>query len=1076
MRKGLVLLLATALGVAGTPVRKGADVWQGVIPPLRTFSIQDGPTNMTVYFVTEDRAGRLWVGTQEGSALYNGKSWIPLSLPKESASQFIRCLAETPDGSRWFGTEGAGLWRLLEGRWSQFQPSNGFPSNTVNFLTETSDGRGGWILWASTATGGIARFDGKAWTTTNIASGLPSNATWKVRELANPDGTKTLWAVTTKGFATFQQGRWLALGAGEGWPEGEANDIAQVLRPGQPREYWLSFWGKGLFRGDGKSWENFLPERGNFPSAFPVQLLVRTDQHGAPMVWASTYDKGLAWLSEGGWRYLDTHRGLPANGVYFIHAPSIGRPTVWLGMRGGGLAGLDLGGWYHAGLGTGLPANEIHAFAETLEPERGHTLWVGTSEGLAHWEQGRWAVDTTREGLPSAHITSLLAMNTKSGHELWAGTMKGLARRSSAGRWETVFQTMGLKDPRILCLQEGLDEKGTRVVWAGTEKGLLRFGPGGQSFFTKEDGLPDNRVFSLCRTLEPGGGESLWVGTRGGGIGRLRGGKWTHYQEAQGLKNLSVFCFRETRSADGKRWLWAGTFGGGVVRLSLDDPGATRWEAFTTDTLPGLPSNVVVRIEVDANGRLYFATQRGVARVSFQNPLTPSRPEKVQTFTTGDGLSSVACNYGASIIDHAGRVWVSTHLGAAVLNPALELPPPYLPSLILDQASVQGRPIHLDPKGIVLGHRDNQLTFEVSLPSFYREEEILYRSQLQGLEPQPSAWSTTARREMAAIPAGTYTLRLEAQDHLGRLAQPLAFPIQVRPAPWRSLWARAAYAVIIGGGLALSYRLRTSLLRNRNLELEARIRHATLELQDKNRALEHLNEEKNQFMGIAAHDLKNPLNAVVLASQQIAMGDMEPEEQLHFARMIEKAARQMADLIKNMLDVNRMDTGQMQLNIKPVVLSDLVAETCEAYLSLAQAKRQRLIVEAGRNVMALGDRLHLRDVLENFLSNAIKFTPPGPPARDIVVRAFVDGERSILEVEDGGPGFTEQDRKKLFGRFERLSARPTGGEGSSGLGLSIVKRLVEAMGGTITLESEPGRGATFRVCRPQPPPPSAPPV
>lgn len=1072
MRSALLLIVLAVFGNGGAPPPGSReDVWRALAPPLRTFGAQEGPPNNTVYTITEDRAGRLWVGTQDGAALYNGRTWTPMALPKESASQFIRALAETPDGARWFGTEGAGLWRLHEGKWQQFKVANGFPSNTVNFLTEVDDGQGGWVLWAATATGGVARWDGSAWTVFDLQRGLPSLAVWKVRELRFPNGSRELWATTTKGFAQFDGERWHAFGPSQGWPEGEGNDIAVGTDAEGRPEFWLSIWGKGMCRGTPGSWEILSPDRGTFPSAFPVQCLIQPNPKGRPLVWASTYDRGIAWLADGVWRQMDTRRGLPADGVYFAHAPKTGRPTLWVGMRGGGLAGLDLGGWYHAGVDTGLPSQEIHAFAETPGPNDGTTFWIGTSAGLARWEQGAWRVDTTRQGLPNDHITSLLAFQGPRGPEFYAGTMRGLARRTAAGRWETLFKTQGLQDQRILCLQEGRDEQGRPVVWAGTEKGLLRHGPDGQTFFAVKDGLPDARVFSLGRTVDPDGTESLWVGTRGGGIGRLRKGAWTHYQEPEGLRNLSVFCFREATTRDGRRWLWAGTFGGGLVRFPLDTPDARQWESFWTENLPGLPSNVIVRIEADAQGHLYLATQRGVARLSFQHPSLPARPSRVESFSHSDGLPSVACNYGASIIDHHGRVWVATNRGAAALDPVLELPPPDLPALILHSATVRGRPVTLNPAGTVLGHRDNQLAFEMSLPLFYREDEVRYRSQLKGLEDEPTPWSTTVRRELAVLPPGHYVLRLEARDSLGRMATPLEFPITLRPTPWRSGWAITLYVLLLGGLLLLVYHVRTRLLRQRNLLLEARVQEATLALNEQNRALEHLNEEKNQFMGIAAHDLKNPLNAVVLASQQIAMGDMDPDELNHFARMIERAARQMAELIKNMLDVNRMDTGQMQLTIGPVDLSDLVAEVAEAFASQALAKRHRLKVEAGRGIGALADPLHLRDVLENFVSNAIKFMPPGPPIRNVTLRAFHEGGRAVVEVSDEGPGFTAADKAKVFGRFERLSAKPTGGEGSTGLGLSIVKRLVEAMDGTITLESEPGQGATFRITLPEPPAP-----
>jgi two-component system sensor histidine kinase/response regulator len=131
---------------------------------------------------------------------------------------------------------------------------------------------------------------------------------------------------------------------------------------------------------------------------------------------------------------------------------------------------------------------------------------------------------------------------------------------------------------------------------------------------------------------------------------------------------------------------------------------------------------------------------------------------------------------------------------------------------------------------------------------------------------------------------------------------------------------------------------------------------------------------------------------------------------------------------------------------------------------MARAKAIRIELEVpGEGLPALADATHLREILENLISNAIKFTPPGPPERHLWIRARREATMAILEVQDQGPGFTDQDKLKAFESFARLSARPTGGEDSTGLGLSIVKRLVEAMGGTVVLASVAGEGATFRI-------------
>jgi signal transduction histidine kinase len=813
-------------------------------------------------------------------------------------------------------------------------------------------------------------------------------------------------------------------------------------------------------------WSAFNPSGGGFPSFFPITSLLIPDRQGTPVLWVCTYDRGLGWYDGHQWRFLDSRKGLPANGIYSLFTPRRGKPTLWMGMRGGGLVSLDLTGWYNLDQQMGLPSNEIHGFAETPNGTGGRTLWIATNEGLAHWERGAWKVENARTGLPHDHVACLLASQGPAGPEIWAGTLKGLAVWNGRG-WRTLFKTQGLQDQRVLSLLE-TREGGERVIWAGTDKGLLRLTSQGQQQFTQENGLPAAQIYSLASTLDADGGQSLWVGTRGHGIGRLKGGRWTQYAEAEGLTNLSVFCLKEIRGQDGRRWLWAGSFGGGAARLPLDASTPQRFETFTVQSLPGLPSNVVVRIEPDAQGRVYLITQRGVARLSFLDPAHPERPSKVESFRGGDGLPPLSTNYGASFLDHEGRLWVASNRGAAVLDPRLEAPPPELPQLVLERVTVGGQPRDLDPRGTVLSHRENRITFELALPTFYREEETRYRTQIQGLEPEPTAWSRKGARDFLSLPAGRFVLHLEAKDHLGRVSQ-LSFPITIRHAPWRSPWAYALYLLAATGLFLLFYRIRTRLLRVRNILLESRVRAATAELQSKNLALQRLNEEQEHFLGIAAHDLRNPLNAIVLIAQQIAEEDLDRKDLTHFAGIIERASRQMASLIEKLLGLNRLETGRMPNH--PVAL-DLVrqaGEVCGVFQLQAGKKGLRVVVESAGPVLVHVDPSHLRDVLENLVGNAIKFTQPGPPERVVTIRATCLGEQRILEVEDQGPGFTEEDLEKVFGRFVRLSAVPTAGEGSSGLGLSIVKRLVEEMGGELQLESKAGQGALFRIFLPGPP-------
>jgi two-component system sensor histidine kinase/response regulator len=255
-------------------------------------------------------------------------------------------------------------------------------------------------------------------------------------------------------------------------------------------------------------------------------------------------------------------------------------------------------------------------------------------------------------------------------------------------------------------------------------------------------------------------------------------------------------------------------------------------------------------------------------------------------------------------------------------------------------------------------------------------------------------------------------------------------------------------------------------------ELLARVR-THLELKHARERLREMNEEKNEFMGIVAHDLRNPLGAVTGYSEMVVeeMESLKPApgeeftrsvgEATQFAVRIRDVSRRMTEMVQNLLDANRIERGEMKLNLAPTEMSALVASVVETQRPRAQAKQQTLQFESDASpINAVVDAGIMSQVLENLVSNAVKYSPPG---KNIFVRLKKEASAVRCEVQDEGPGLSAEDQKKLFGKFARLSAKPTGGEHATGLGLSIVKRMVEAMHGKVWCESEPGKGATFIV-------------
>lgn len=258
-----------------------------------------------------------------------------------------------------------------------------------------------------------------------------------------------------------------------------------------------------------------------------------------------------------------------------------------------------------------------------------------------------------------------------------------------------------------------------------------------------------------------------------------------------------------------------------------------------------------------------------------------------------------------------------------------------------------------------------------------------------------------------------------------------------------------------------------------NTGLEAQVQQRTEELT-------LLNREKEELLSIAAHDLKSPLQGISLAAglaqQYFRQGNMT--KVLEILHSIEHASQSAGETLATFLSASAIESGAVRLNITEVS-SVLVQDIVAAYQVRAEAKNIHLEYTMPQTPLYFkADRIALREVLENLLSNAVKFSPKG---KNIFVRIKSQKEGHLsnttnepmtnnyirIEVQDEGPGISEEDKKRLFGKFVRLTARPTAGEYSTGLGLSIVKKMVEAMNGNVWCESELAddlsTGSTFIV-------------
>ncbi|SMG46173.1 His Kinase A (phospho-acceptor) domain-containing protein [Marivirga sericea] len=275
--------------------------------------------------------------------------------------------------------------------------------------------------------------------------------------------------------------------------------------------------------------------------------------------------------------------------------------------------------------------------------------------------------------------------------------------------------------------------------------------------------------------------------------------------------------------------------------------------------------------------------------------------------------------------------------------------------------------------------------------------------------------------------------------------------------------------ILLGIIIALFYREQkiSKLLSKKNKQIEQQqksIQSKNEKLHNRNLQLTGLNEEKNNLVKILAHDLRSPINQItgLLDILKLSHSHFSKDEE-KIIHQVQDSAQRLNQMISKILDFDALEGNRMKVITEEIEVKELL-QTVEKELQVIASKKNTTVhYKTDRNLRFKSDHLFLTQILENIIVNAIKFSDPGSK---ISVNAKIEKDKIIFSIKDDGPGLTEEDKALIFKKFQKLSAKPTGGENSTGLGLSIVKKYIDLLDGEVWVESEKGQGSTFFVALP----------
>ena len=992
--------------VLGFHQDRSGGMWIGTVeglarlsgPQVRVYDVKDGLPRKVVYAVAEDEEGALFAGTVNGVARYDPQEDRFRDAGLAAAGR-VRALLPGPGGRDLFALFlPSRLYRRRSGAWTE-APLAGLPGGaTANGIAFGEGGR----LFLATRDHGLLAFDPEA-------DGFRLAARWD-RAPFFPGGL-AYSVISGPGFA--------AATSREGLVWIDRAGARRLPFPGGPSQRPLAtgpdgtvYAGSdaGLFRLRGESLEPLVGVR-SLTDVNPVALQV--DSGGD--VWCGTLARGALVMR---------------TGVPVLH---------YLGP--GGVPGDQVQQVAPLGPGRAWVITDRGGFELRYDPEgHGQGLVPLGGPALPRLAGAEWLLRLT----PDAGL-----LGTTAGVLRTAGLVEPSRRRFE---WDPRFES--LRGIYVPALERGAREE----VWVGSASGLFVLEPGAP-LRQVGVGAPDDRIRAVAplptgqTVVLTSSGEVFWVPVERAG--------------APSRVDLPAQGEEVKLGPDGRAWV---SLDDGSTRvLEADAGGAPRVAVSLTADGP-LGGLSVRSLTPLPDGGWLVAHAAGVGR------LDPRSLTETERWLSPNELDGVRTRRVETIADEDGGIWLWTLRGLARFRPRGFHPPP-IPRLSLERLKLDGRGLPAAPAGPIPLAPSHSLELGLALPEPTAPGSVRFRYRLGGEGETWSPWSPSGQIRLRNLPPGRVRLDLEGRDRLGRPSGPVTLWLDVATPWWRGPWALGSWALLLALTVARVVRLRGRRLVRRQAELERAVSQGTRGLAEANArlaasiaALKELDQIKTEFLGIAAHDLKNPL-AVVLGLSELLLDQAQKAdagsprfapEMEERARFIRDCATQMAAIVGHLLQTAALDSGDVRLDRRLVDLGELVKRVAETLGTSAAQKRITVSVAANGDTRALVDEGRLREVLDNLLGNAIKFSPPG---RSVFVTAEpapeAPAERVRVTVRDEGPGLTAGDRERLFGRFQRLSARPTGGETSTGLGLFIAKRLVELHGGRVWAEGELGTGTSF---------------
>ncbi len=1005
---------------------------------FRHLAVSDGLPSNTVRAITQDEEGFIWMGTDEGLCRYDGISVKPYAFDNTRHDHFVGTLLYA-GGKIWAGTSvGIQVLDLETERFTPFERKTAKGERVRSLILSMARDKEGNI-WIATRGQGMFKYDPRR----DYLENYPMKGIGGQASDILVDSDNQVWAVSNwKTPALWRLNKAKNTFAPVRLKKGSPTDqLSLKLFEDSKKNLWLGTWESGLWRidrdGDCEVFAVGATHIHDIEEYAPGQLLVGSDD-GLSLVNTETGQSQT---------YIEDETQGSTLSCRFIYPIMKDREGgIWIGTFYAGVnyvapnAGCFVN-YTPSRLRNSVGGSIINHFCE----DAAGNVWIASDDGGLSCLSARTGKFTNY--LPQKDGSGLSYHNVHAlcvdGDKLWIGTYTGGINvlDTRTGRFRHYhFHKKGATISRnassyAICK----DSKGN--LWAGSMDDVSRYDPG------KDDFEVIKRLNALTIDIDEDAQGDLWFSTQGNGLFRYqpKTRKWKQYLHDSSKSDLAhnqVNC----TYMDSRQRLWAGTQGG----LYLYDRKRDRFERVRLD----IPNQQVTGIVEDDNA-FWLTTGNGLVKYDTETGC--------QVFTRRDGLLSNQFLPNAIMKASDGRIFIGSNNGFNAFYPHYVKTNRLAPTVRITGLDIFNEPVAVGSKilphslnatkEIHLSCDDDMFSLSFAALSYCVPEKNRYAYRLDGFDKE---WNMVGAQHTATytnLPPGTYTFRVKASNNDGVWSEDeTQLTIVIHPPFYLSLPAKILYACLFVLGIYLLVRY----------FLWRKERQHAIAIKRLNAKKEtEIHNAKITFFTMVAHEIRTPVSLIIGPLEKI----MKPDTQMPDAirddlGIIDRNAHRLLYLVNQLLDFRKIEEKSMAMRFAPCNIKQLIHAVDERFAPTF--KQQGItfdVVYPDDDFTAIVDNEAITKVISNLLTNARKYTKDRVELR---CEAEADDDLFRISVNDNGIGINEEDQEKIFRPFFQAKENKPG----TGIGLSIVKNIVDMHHGMIEVKSRPGEGTRFVVTLP----------